>query len=256
MTKRDITPQQRRSFPLCPLPLFVPQFKLSSTLRSFLFQLYASRWSLVVVFFYYYFLVPRSSLCFSRSCDPAVVYGQLASIFAILLLCSLFLSSSSSVLTWSYRLARTILRRHVFWNTSTALLSPLFIFQVSHTHSKTGSTSVSFNRNCSSWNVIGLPDLLNADEGTSGFRNSILRVFHTSSLLTHCCSQVNELVHALDVVSIDFDRVMTLCIYPHYFGLLSIDVKSHSSYFLLQSLCFFLDLLFGEGHWCYIISEF
>ena len=43
----------------------------------------------------------------------------------------LALSSSSLVLTWSCHRIRKILRRHLLWNTFTALSSPLFIFHVS-----------------------------------------------------------------------------------------------------------------------------
>ena len=57
--------------------------------------------------------------------------------------------------------------------------------------------------------LLLFPDLLSVDEGTPCFRNYILKVFHTSSLLTHCWSWVNELVHALVFfLLIHFDRVI------------------------------------------------
>ena len=55
------------------------------------------------------------------------------------------LSSRSLVLTWSCQCIWSILRRHRLWNTSTVLLSPLFIFHVSHPYNNTGTTSVLYS---------------------------------------------------------------------------------------------------------------
>ena len=59
----------------------------------------------------------------------------------------LALSNSYLVLTWSCHLMRRIFRRHLLWNTSIALSSPLFIFHVSHPYNNTGTTSVLYSLN-------------------------------------------------------------------------------------------------------------
>ena len=67
------------------------------------------------------------------------------------------LSRSTSLLTRSCHLTRMILHRQVFWNSSSALLSPSFVFQVWHPYSKTGSIRALINGNFSL--VETLPDL-------------------------------------------------------------------------------------------------
>ena len=59
----------------------------------------------------------------------------------------LALSNSYLVLTWSCHLMRRVFRRHLLWNTSIALSSPLSMFDVSHPYNNTGTTSVLYSLN-------------------------------------------------------------------------------------------------------------
>ena len=61
---------------------------------------------------------------------------------------------------------RRIFRRQLLWNTSIALSSPLFMFDVSHPYNNTGTTSVLYSlKLCLPWDAIGTPhffSLINA----------------------------------------------------------------------------------------------
>ena len=106
------------------------------------------------------FWVPRWLLyCL---CDPGLpqYMANYLSSYPFICLLSGFISTlsrSTSLLTRSCHLTRMILHRQVFWNSSSALLSPSFVFQVWHPYSKTGSISALINGNFSL--VETLPDL-------------------------------------------------------------------------------------------------
>ena len=175
-----------RDFPVSSVSCFVP--RLSSCILSFCFQPCPSRWSLVFLFL------------FSGFCCPSHCYV----VVAVLVLFSwmshhlpptplhLFtLSSSSSVLTRSCHWIWRIPRRHLLWNTSTAL-SP-FIFNVSQPYSR----AVFYKASA----LVSLKTFF--EWGRILFLNWQMHFqdFHADSLFTNCSSQVNELIYFYSVSS-------------------------------------------------------
>lgn len=92
--------------------------------------------------FFFFPLLPKLLLCCSCCLGPISEGVQSSSISAALIHCS---AASSQLLLGVLRYRHDILNilcRHIWCNTSTILLSFLFIFHVSHPYRNTGLTSV------------------------------------------------------------------------------------------------------------------